>query len=246
MLGAEIAVGIDAATALTAWRLFALAASELSTDSLRGKWRMRSRELDALQVEKALVRMDTGEFEVEHGQARVTFVPLPRFAIALARVEELDSEALARSWIRPFLELNGLIGARIFDAEYEFWQNAEDLLSYRTRGRPFDNLPLKSNGLPPPLERTVVDISMNPGRRVLRRGGVESIGSEMWLGTDFWQFAGSEKSAVKGHDWLHSEDLSNGVTYLRAAETAFSTALGEVGIRQQRLRALLYPRSLSQ
>ena len=50
--------------------------------------------------------------------------------------------------------------------EYDYWQNAEDLLLYRVAGRAVEGLRLVSNNLPAPLEQKVVDISANPGRRV--------------------------------------------------------------------------------
>jgi hypothetical protein len=37
---------------------------------------------------------------------------------------------------------------------------------YELNGKDFSSLPLKSNGLPPPLEESEVDISKNPGRSI--------------------------------------------------------------------------------
>jgi hypothetical protein len=42
----------------------------------------------------------------------------------------------------------------------------------------------------------VVDTSKNPGRRVLREGFIEAIGSPMWLGDLFWGLTGASKDAL--------------------------------------------------
>jgi hypothetical protein len=171
----------------------------------------------------------------------MTFAPLARFGIALVRVEHLAQATSAQDWIEPFLSVRGFRGARIFDEEYEFWQNAEDLLQYRTRGRRYEHLPLRSNGLPPPLQQTVVDTTKNPGRRVLRAGAVEAIGSEMWLGSEFWAIAGSDDAQVKSQAWLRSDDRGDAL-YLKAADKPFDSGEGESGALQERLRGLLFPK----
>jgi hypothetical protein len=72
----------------------------------------------------------------------------------------------------------------------QFWQNAEDLLQYPSVGRSWQHLPMKSNGLPPPREQSIIDILDNPGRWSLHVGFIEAIGAVMWSGERFWQVRG--------------------------------------------------------
>jgi hypothetical protein len=148
----------------------------------------------------------------------------------------------AESWLSHFLD-ESFRQARLFDGEYEFWQNVADPLEYRARGRSWEGLPMRPNGLPPPLGQMVIDTSHNPGRRVLRRGFVEAVGSPMWLGEAFWSLAGIQRDTVCSQPWLRCETLRAGVVRLRPAEAPFTTAGGEAGELQDRLRRLLFPRS---
>lgn len=145
-------------------------------------------------------------------------------------------------WDEWVIELinESFISAWVADADYEFWQNAEDLLSYKVRGRPWEHLPMRSNGLPPPLEQTVVDISHNPARRVFHADFVEAIGAVMWLGERFWQLSGSSKQRVLSEPWLQCTEIAAGLTRVQAAAECFSTDQGEAGDLQRKLRALLF------
>ena len=97
--------------------------------------------------------------------------------------------------IGPILGVEGFIQAWVSDVEYDFWQNATDPLEYECVGRPLSGLPMKSNGLPPPLDQMEIDTSGNPGRNVLRQGYIEAIGSTMWLGNLFWERVGVDRFA---------------------------------------------------
>jgi hypothetical protein len=99
-------------------------------------------------------------------------------------------------WVQQLKEAGNFVHAFVVDTEYDFWQNAQDPLEYESNGRSFDHLPMISNGLPFPLEQEVVDTSKNPGRRVLREGFIEAIGSPMWLGDLFWGLTGASKDAL--------------------------------------------------
>jgi hypothetical protein len=147
----------------------------------------------------------------------------------------------AWEWCRPFTIDPFFRQARLFDADYDHWQNAEDPLEYTTLGRPYKHLPMKSNGLPPPLEQTVIDTSANPGRRTLRQGYVEAVGSLMWLGASFWALTGASREQVRDQPWLKCDDLQNGVLRIQVIDATFATAEGKLGELQNALRALLFP-----
>jgi hypothetical protein len=141
-------------------------------------------------------------------------------------VIELFNEAFVMAWVA--------------DVDYQYWQNAENLLPYKTRGRPWKHLPLKSNGLPPPHEETIVDTSHNPGRWSLRHGFIEAVGAAMWFGERFWQVTGASRQQVLSAPSLQCAEIVPGLLRVQAAEQCFSTDQGEAGDLQRKLRALLF------
>ena len=147
---------------------------------------------------------------------------------------------MERVWVEAVAAIAPLVSARIYDNEYEYWQNAEDPLVYQAGGRSMDGLPTKSNELPPPLDQIVIDISHNPGRRILRDGYVEAVGHRMWVGLEFFRrVPGVQRDALFNEFWLHVIELENGVLELMSWEAPFvDDATAEI---QNRLRALLFP-----
>jgi hypothetical protein len=179
------------------------------------------------------VTWDGGALDYSHvANSNLSFVSIE----SCVRDEE-DAER----WLEPFLGGDELRQARLYDREYDFWQNAEDPIEYEAKGRSYAHLPMRSNGLPPPLEQMVIDISRNPGRRVLRHGFIEALGAMMWLGPSFWPATGAKKEAVLAQRWLRCDELRGGVVRIRAAETPFTEGGGEAGQVQERLRTLLFP-----
>lgn len=156
----------------------------------------------------------------------------------------IDAETPLRiPWDEWVIDLfnDAFVSAWVADADYQFWQNAEDLLQYRSGGRSWKHLRTKSNGLPPPLERTIVDISHNPGRWALRVGFIEAVGALMWFGDRFWQVSGVSKGDVLAAPGLECTETTQGLLRVRAAEQCFTTDQGDAGNVQRRLRALLFP-----
>lgn len=143
-------------------------------------------------------------------------------------------------WIDEVARRSPLISARIFDPDYEHWQNAEDPILYDAVGRSMKGLPMRHNGLPPPLDKMIVDISGNPGRRILRDGHIESIGHRMWLGPEFFaRVPGADRSAILAAPELRVTEPFEGVLEIAAQDAPFTDATAaEV---QDRLRRLLFP-----
>ena len=113
-------------------------------------------------------------------------------AIRISGPSNVDWDA----WVRLLQGAGNFVQAFLVDREYHYWQNAQDPLEFRAHNRSYEGLPMKSNGLPFPLEQQVVDISNNPGRFVLREGFIEAIGSPMWFSNRFWDLTGANKNAV--------------------------------------------------
>lgn len=120
---------------------------------------------------------------------------LPALGYCFLVLEEVESHNNTdlEEEIWPILGLEGFIQAWVSNVEYDFWQNATDPLEYEGVGRSLSGLPMKSNGLPPPLDQMEIDTSENPGRNVLRQGYIEAIGSTMWLGNLFWERVGVDR-----------------------------------------------------
>jgi hypothetical protein len=154
-------------------------------------------------------------------------------------VDDVGERIPWTEWCLTLCSVGQLVMAWVVDSEYDFWQNAEDPLQYETRGRSYSHLPMRSNGLPPPLEQKVIDISPNPGRRVLRKGYVEAVGGTMWLTDRFWAVTSTSKAKVLEADWLLVREV-DGNLEVRASSQPFQSGEGESKIVQDRLRALLF------
>jgi len=145
------------------------------------------------------------------------------------------------TWAAPFLASPAFVMAWVADADYDYWQNAHDPLQYKAANRPYKHLPMKSNGLPYPLEQLDIDTSHNPGRWSFRAGYYEAIGHVMWLGAPFWNLTGTDRTYVQNAEWLSRAHPVPEVLRIQAASTCFKSADGESGDLQRRLRALLFP-----
>ncbi|MGR9579310.1 hypothetical protein [Pandoraea sputorum] len=142
-------------------------------------------------------------------------------------------------WINPFILEAGFVQGWVSDVEYSRWQNATDPFEYELAGRDCSHLRKKSNGLPPPLSKELVDISVNPGRWVLRDGYVEAVASRMWLSDLFWIRVGSERKNRFQQEYEKSiQVLERGVLKLALQDIDFDS---EVNAEEQiRLRSTLY------
>lgn len=194
-----------------------------------------------LEISKRMQRRTNPPTEIK-GQG---FTINPGGYVASYYLSRADIEAetpIQVPWDQWVIELfnESFIMAWVADVDYQFWQNAEDLLQYRSVGRAWKHLPLKSNGLPPPLEQTIVDISHNPGRWAFRHGFIEAVGAVMWFGERFWQVNSASKQEVLSAPWLQCAEVVTGLMRVHAAEQCFSTDQGEEGNLQRKLRALLF------
>ncbi|MEL4393844.1 hypothetical protein [Shewanella algae] len=100
-------------------------------------------------------------------------------------------------WVNELVILDGFVQAWLVDSEFDYWQNATDPIEYESKGKSYDGLPMKSNGLPPPLEQLEIDTSHNLGLRKLCDGYVEAIGAHMWLSESFLNLVGKDIENIK-------------------------------------------------
>lgn len=202
-----------------------------------------SAELKYSDVANALKSKKTSDFRVVLESGLLEYSGNPSFMFSRLDVRNIVvNEEDAEKWISPFIKEKLLVQARIYDAEYDFWQNAHDLLQYEASNHSYEKLPMISNGLPFPLEQQIIDISNNPGRWELKQGYIESVGSTMWLGEQFWNKTGTGRTSVLSADWLKTEEI-DGVIKVKIADIPFDTADGRSGELQNKLRLLLYQNS---
>lgn len=149
-------------------------------------------------------------------------------------------------WVKPFLSLDRFIQSWVYNEQYQYWQNASDPIQYDAAGKCYTGLPMKSNGLPYPLEKMVIDTSNNPGRRVLRSGFVECVGAVMWLGDEFMNRTMLSPARLYSCPWLETDRINDKVTRIQAAEQPFDSATGIEGSIQRDLRSLLFENVMSQ
>lgn len=175
--------------------------------------------------------IDVGEFDFHFSSVR-------NHRLAFLSIDGID-EPMTRYWVEAFAKTSSIVSARVYDSEYERWQNAEDPLEFESSGRTLEGVRMISNALPPPLEQMIVDTSMNPGRRVLRDGFVEAVGHRMWLGGEFdARVQGFRRDPLFAASWLHVVELNEGLLELEVSESAFLDS--DSAAIQDRLRALLF------
>lgn len=138
-----------------------------------------------------------------------------------------------------FLKDDRFTSAWLFDSTYSVLQNTTDIGYFKRKGIDYSHLPIKNNGLPPPLTKDIIDISANPGRRVFNHEYIEAVGSTMWLGERFWQVTGTSKNKVLSSDQFDVTE-KNGVVKVVAQDAPFTDWKGEQGERQNQLRKLLF------
>ena len=125
------------------------------------------------------------------------------------------------------------------DVEYDYWQNAKDPLQYKSQGRSYAHLPMKSNGFPPPVEQMEIDTSNNPGRWSFQSDYIEAIGATMWLSGLFWKHIGeNRKDALLSTSGFEAQIVENGIMKVVSSEYCFCDETTEDV--QRKLRSVLY------
>jgi hypothetical protein len=143
-------------------------------------------------------------------------------------------------WVGEFSTNPNFVMAWVVDSEYDYWQNAEDPLQYTSVGKSYAHLPMKSNRQPYPVEKEIIDTSINPGRWCFRDGYIEAVGSVMWLGAPFWQLTDADQKRVANTPWLQVQEPAPAVMRIQAAKQCFTTPDNSSGELQARLRSFLF------
>ncbi|USD36072.1 hypothetical protein [Ferrimonas sp. SCSIO 43195] len=177
-------------------------------------------------------------FNVSCGNLTFHVVTVANYDHVLFQVESQEDDIDWSSWIDEFIGLKGFVQAWIVDVEYDYWQNASDPLEYKSTGKSYEGLPMKSNGLPPPLEQLEIDTSKNVGLRLICDGYVASIGAKMWFSDWFLSKINRKIENIIEASGGTVELLDNGVYKLEMLADVFES---DNTIDQQiKLRNALY------
>lgn len=206
-------------------------------------WEVYGTKVSAGRVEEYISAMRRRTFHLEAGAVEIHQASVANFGHDLLSI--MAPEYLSIDWgpwVDELLHMGNFVFAWLVNEEYKHWQNATDPLQFRARGRSYAHLPMKSNGLPPPLTREIIDTSRNPGRRVLRDGFVEAVGAQMWIGDRFWGLTGAKR------EWLDVDrrfrvEASEKYLKIVASDSLFDSAEGESVRVQEDLRSTLFPAS---
>ncbi|HAF01254.1 MAG TPA: hypothetical protein DCO68_10370 [Methylophilaceae bacterium] len=152
----------------------------------------------------------------------------------------IANESEAELWLQGLLFDNRFIQARLFETEYDFWQNAHEPAQYQCAGRSLEGLLVKPNGLPSTPEQFVIDTSQNPGRYSLKRGYIESVGSPMWLSRQFFEMTNANPEKLNNFDWLEVSNINKRVIKIRNRDGIFISDRGVQAIHQNTLRKALF------
>lgn len=184
-------------------------------------------------------------FEIETSQAKINCQIMQNFRLQQVVVSGADitqSDLVDFS----FSGREGFVMSWIAATDYDYWQNAQDPRIFHAAGLDWSKLARVSNGLPPPLEMEVIDTSSNPGRRTMRLGYVEAVGSVMHVSNDFSCLTGFDVQDAPLFPTIEVERMLPNVIRIKAADTLFTCPDGASGVQQMKLRQFLYPRQVAE
>ena len=205
------------------------------------QYRPETIQISADKYLEQIERQGKSFLPVESGGLEFSFAkdPASRQAFLTIKDKKANSAILWDDWLAPFLDIGGFVQAWLTDVEYDYWQNAKDQLQYKSANRSYAHLPMKTNGLPPPLNRLEIDISDNPGRSIIRTGYREAVGSKMWLSSLFWHLVGTvPKEKLLSAEGFVVQQVSSEIIKVITAESCFCDKSTER--IQRKLRSILY------
>lgn len=167
----------------------------VQNSQLERSYRLAGQETVAEELHKTLGNDVGVYFNIEGDLYEFDLTIVTAFAhdaIRISAKQDTDWDG----WVDVLKSAGEFVQAYVVDVEFDYWQNAIDPLQYTAKNMPYEHLPMISNGLPPPLNRSVIDTSNNPGRRMLRSGYIEAVGSPMWLSDKFFELTGADSSRL--------------------------------------------------
>ena len=210
----------------------------------------------ASKIEKVLIALrgskTPGSFSLEHPYEHpsklvdIRHIQLTDWNFSHLSVKDFDNLIDNRQhWLPNILKESAFIHCRLLDTKFSELQNMESIQRYEALGIDHSPLPKKNNGMIVPFNTEIVDTSGNPGYWCFRKGYIEAVGSEMWLGKRFFERVKLSPEDVLLCAWLETEQLENDVVYLKAYDKPFDSAEGEQAEIQFKLRELLFSNAIN-
>ncbi|GAA5525733.1 hypothetical protein Maes01_02305 [Microbulbifer aestuariivivens] len=193
------------------------------------------KELGFADVSETLLKSKADSFFIELNGGSVEFSYIADLDFSRLDIKNLaTTKESAEQWVSQIVNEPDFVQGRLYDGEYDRWQNMEDIAYYESEGRDHSSLSKKSNGLPFPLESEVIDISMNPGRWELKKGYIECVGSTMWMSKALLEDLGVDNFSIE-----RVTDLGS-VLKFDVLDDCFKESIGEEAEAQNVLRKMLF------
>ena len=197
--------------------------------------RFTGKQLGLTDVFEYLVKNKAESFLIEIDGGSIEFSYIADLDLSRLDINNLAiAKKCAEKWVSRVVNEPDFVQARLYDGEYDLWQNMEDIAYYESEGRDHSNLKKKSNGLPFPLEAQVIDISNNPGRWSLKHGFIECVGSTMWMSKRLLDDLGVNMDVSEC-----VSDVGNAFK-IEIQSDCFKNAVGEEAEAQNELRMFLF------
>jgi hypothetical protein len=133
------------------------------------------------------------------------------------------------------MAIPGILYGRVYDGEYDHYQNANYIAFYEEKGLSLEGKQLIDDRYARGGKR--VDISGNPGRAVWYDNYVETIGHLMWFSELFWSATKQKKQIPK---WVEHFEERNGVILIQASKDPFTNENPQDDVAIQ-LRSEMFP-----
>lgn len=214
------------------WLAYRVALRELAAEEATYRVMGRSRQIEIDRIHEAVQKDPDGVFEFTGTEASIAYRPgygtvmTARISFRLARpIEDYDRIAICLG------KLPGVLYGRLYNVEYDRWQNETRLAAYQAAGKPTAGLTLGRDEI---FNKPCVDIQRNPGRYIDRGEYVETLGQYMWLPKTFWKLAGAKQESVCAAlpHWVVGAFIR-----LRLSEQSFTESNPPSG----KIRRLLFP-----
>jgi hypothetical protein len=205
-----------------------------------GEFMIYEKPVKKINAANWLRKANRNSFNIQAGDWDIHAASIASMSVNVFYIENMASALDSDWWVAEVAANIPMKQALLVSSDYNYWQNADSLLEYESAGKSWRHLPTKSNGLPFPLEQTVIDTSGNPGRFTFKEGYVEAIGSVMWLSEGFLRQVNSSVERITALSWVKVLPFANGLWRVQSADEPFSSDQGESAARQNALRSALY------
>lgn len=195
-------------------------------------------------VGESLQRSNKKSFNIKFQDYLVRAANIPNYNITLFQIEKKKREnCWFTLWVDKLINKSGFVHAWLVNSEYNYWQNVKDPLQYELKNKSYAKLKLIDNKLPPPLSKKEIDVSENPGLRLIDKGYVEAVGGEMWLGKTFFENLNLEMDKILACGFAETLMVNPNIIYIKAWDKPFDSDKGEQRELQLALRNLLFSNS---